>query len=116
VCPITLSIFANTLTTHVPEVEFTNFYFIDINPETSHEETQRYAHLFHSEIKTYKPDEKTIDRFDSTFGLNINNIESIIEHNGKTFLLEKNQENNWYITKVFNPNTFTKHSLIRALR
>ena len=106
VCPTTLYHLSRILKDISPLEEKPEVVFIDINPHDTKEVAQNYASYFNSEFIGYKPDEKELNRLIREFGLNIKRLGPDISHQGKTYLLEK-QQNTWVLTKTFNPSEFT---------
>ena len=109
-CPTTLMLLANLVESDKGLAELAQIIFIDVDVNSSSEAADRFAKMFHASFIGYHPTKNEIDILIAEFGLNVKQKGTQISHQGRTYQLEK-KSGQWWLTKVYNPNTFSVESL-----
>ncbi|MGF1719070.1 SCO family protein [Vibrio kyushuensis] len=88
--------------------------FVDIDTNSSQQRAEAFAKTFHHSFIAYHLDNETQSGIDNLFGLKHDQTGAQITHQGKTYLLtKKNQE--WLVSKVYNPKSFSINDIRREL-
>lgn len=113
ICPTTLAILRNLLS-DLPQSDWPQVVFVDIDANSNSELAAQYAHFFHPEFMGIHANSGLLPKLKDSFGLNIEQQGGQIMHDGRTYLL-KRQQNKWYLTKAYNPSTFDASDLEKDL-
>jgi len=122
VCPITLSTLANVINrfqsdgldtteqTNLPQV-----IFVDIDSASDDDSALKFAQQYHPSFIGLHVSMAQLDYFSAQFGLNINNQNGVLTHQGRSYLLTRVDNERWILIKTFNPSGLTYQALQAAL-
>lgn len=109
VCPISMAVltklFKNTKEQH--QAQLPAVVFVDIDRNSNQLSAERFAKNFHKQFIGIYPDDETLAAMKVQFGLNISQSGDVIQHRGRTYLLEKKSDK-WQLTKAVNPQNLSK--------
>jgi cytochrome oxidase Cu insertion factor (SCO1/SenC/PrrC family) len=114
ICPTTLAVLRQLLSSPHNSTQWPQIAFIDIDRNSNPQNAELYAHQFHSEFIGLHPSPEHMAKLKADFGLNFQQNGSTIAHQGRTYLLNKNDDQ-WYIVKTYNPDTFDATTLAEDL-
>jgi len=113
-CPATLSVLRALVANNNKHKSQPQVAFVDINSNSSELQAQQYAQQFHASFIGVHPKPDQLAQLTSDFGLNFQQVNEQIQHKGRTYLLNRvNQQ--WRLVKVFNPDTFDAELLLQEL-
>ncbi|WP_088332479.1 SCO family protein [Lacimicrobium sp. SS2-24] len=114
VCPASMTILRQVLNHWQVAESRPAVFFIDIDQRSSAQRAQAYASQFHQDFIGVHANEPILRSLSADFNLNIQQRDDQILHRGRTYLLQKKQQQ-WYLTKTYNPTTFDHQTLIQEL-
>lgn len=114
VCPTSLAVISHLMNNTDKQAHWPQVAFIDIDNNSSGAAASRYAKQFHSSFKGVHANTVLLAKLKEDFGLNIRQQGEQIMHRGRTYILNRvNQQ--WYLVKSYNPDTFDAATLERDL-
>jgi len=114
VCPMTLSILSQLMNSQKNISLWPQVIFVDIDANSDSAQASDFAKQFHSSFVGLHISPEELTKISSKFGLNIQQQQNQISHQGKTYLLRR-KANNWNLVKIYNPNSFTVKTLQNEL-
>lgn len=104
VCPASMSVLRQLIKhkDNVSEDIFPAVIFVDIDSRSSEQQAQRYAQGFDKRFIGLYPDPQTLNTMKSQFGLNFTQRDDVIQHRGRTYILEKRAQQ-WVLVRTVNP-------------
>lgn len=114
ICPTTLMVLADLLDANKNIAADTQVIFIDIDSNSNGEAADSFAKLFHISFLGFHPTTDELNILKAEFGLNVKQKADQIRHQGRTYQLQKTEQQ-WWLTKVYNPNTFSVETLAENL-
>ncbi|KAF7781715.1 hypothetical protein PRUB_b1030 [Pseudoalteromonas rubra] len=105
VCPTTLLILKSLLDNTEQQTQWPHIVFVDIDENSSTQQAQRHARSYHSAFSGVHANAELLTQLSQDFGLNIQQSGEQIRHQGRTYLLNRTQQQ-WRIVKAYNPETF----------
>ena len=114
VCPTSLAVISHLMNNTDQQAQWPQVAFIDIDSNSSTAAASRYAKQFHPSFKGIHANADLLAKLKGDFGLNIRQQGEQIMHRGRTYVLNRiNQQ--WYLVKSYNPDTFDAATLERDL-
>ncbi len=105
-CPTTMMMLSNTLKSIDSNQIWPSVIFVDIDTRSNAQQASHYAQQFNVRFMGFFPSEKELGKLKGDFGLNFQQTDSRISHRGRTYILQR-QNQDWYLTKAYNPRGFT---------
>ncbi len=105
-CPTTMMMLSNTLKSIDSNKIWPNVIFVDIDTRSNAQQASDYAQQFNAHFTGFFPSKKELNELKDYFGLNFQQTDSRISHRGRTYILQR-QNQDWYLTKAYNPKGFT---------
>ena len=114
ICPTTLMVLADLLNNEPLPVNWPQVIFVDVGKDSNAVMADRYAKQFHKNFIGVYPSAAELATLSGLFGLNIREVGNQIIHQGRTYLLQK-RDNNWWLTTSYNPDNFSVETLAKKI-
>ena len=106
ICPTTLTMLSNSLKKNKTQNEWPKVVFVDIDKSSNAQQASNYAQQFNDRFMGFFPSKIELNKLKNYFGLNFQQTDALISHRGQTYILQR-QNQDWYLTKAYNPQGFT---------
>lgn len=113
-CPVTLGVLRHLLNSNPSVERWPHVVFVDIDRNSSQKLAVDFAQQFHPQFLGVFPNAQELRELQQDFGLNIKQSGTTVFHQGRTYLLERNNDV-WWLTKTYNPQTFSVGTLQQEL-
>lgn len=114
VCPATLAVLRNLMNNKDIQAQWPQVVFVDIDQNSNVDNAVHYATQFHEHFTGVHADKVALAKYSDAFGLNIRQAGEQIVHQGRTYLLER-EEDQWFIVKTYNPDSVDLSTLEEEL-
>lgn len=114
ICPTTLMLLADLLNSEALPGNWPQVIFVDVDKDSNSVMADRYAKQFHKDFIGIYPNVAELDTLSGLFDLNIKEVGNQIIHQGRTYLLQK-RDNNWWLTTSYNPDSFSVETLAKKI-
>lgn len=115
VCPAAMSLLEEFVTNPDIQGDLPQVAFIDIDNQSNPKQADAYAKHYHPDFIGYFPSTEEMALFTDTYGLKVQQRGNRINHQGRAFLLKRNQDQRWQLVKTYTPDSLSIDSFLQDI-